>query len=302
MLDLAQYEQTRVISVTKTGRVEDVWDVTLLDCAADDLPHSIITNGVLTHNSGNDASSHSLRFFQALVKQKHLRHVHIYADQPETVEIEDERVRFLPWPHTEAEEDCLHVLHVECRGAKYDSGRPIGEEAHDLSEMIGVAGHLYQAQRAGDIHFSGTMYQTNFGESLPKYFHDGTWRNGKLKVKKVETTPEIQLHNVIIATPEDFKTLPTHRNHLCKVFVKKEVVLRENAFDAYPNVVKINSYRTESELKTLMKNELRIENASFAFDEEEYLRSWLKTQDEDKVVRRRALELYKELRGDTAAT
>lgn len=50
-LDLNQYKKVKVVSVEKTG-VQDVWDVTLLDTEGDDLPHSIVTNGVLTHNSG----------------------------------------------------------------------------------------------------------------------------------------------------------------------------------------------------------------------------------------------------------
>lgn len=52
MIDLAQYEKIKVVKVENTGKRDHVWDVTLLNAEGDDLPHSIITNGILTHNSG----------------------------------------------------------------------------------------------------------------------------------------------------------------------------------------------------------------------------------------------------------
>ena len=61
MIDLNHYEQTRVVSKRKTGERQDVWDVSLEDTDGDTLPHSIITNGILTHNSDPDYLESVLR-------------------------------------------------------------------------------------------------------------------------------------------------------------------------------------------------------------------------------------------------
>lgn len=48
---LKDYELSAVTSVELTGKKEHVFDVSLLGVAQDALPHSIVTNGIVTHNS-----------------------------------------------------------------------------------------------------------------------------------------------------------------------------------------------------------------------------------------------------------
>jgi len=54
-IDLADYEGhyqiVEVVSIKQTGEVEPVFDVSLSGAAADEVPHSILTNGIVTHNS-----------------------------------------------------------------------------------------------------------------------------------------------------------------------------------------------------------------------------------------------------------
>lgn len=54
-IDLADYEGhyqiVEVVSVEETGKIEPVFDVSLSGVAADEIPHSILTNGIVTHNS-----------------------------------------------------------------------------------------------------------------------------------------------------------------------------------------------------------------------------------------------------------
>lgn len=69
-LNLSDYKAVKVKSVEK-GSEKDVWDVTLLNCEDDDLPHSIVTNGVLTHNSGGSDPSYLSNVLRTLgVKEK----------------------------------------------------------------------------------------------------------------------------------------------------------------------------------------------------------------------------------------
>jgi hypothetical protein len=49
-LDLSEYEEEIIISVEVTGEKKSVWDVKLLEDNIP-LPHSIITNGLISHNS-----------------------------------------------------------------------------------------------------------------------------------------------------------------------------------------------------------------------------------------------------------
>lgn len=52
---LRDYELAAVVSVELTGKKEHVFDVSLLGVSKDVLPHSIITNGVVTHNSSGNS-------------------------------------------------------------------------------------------------------------------------------------------------------------------------------------------------------------------------------------------------------
>jgi DNA repair exonuclease SbcCD nuclease subunit len=242
-----------------------------------------------------DGSAHSLRMVQELAGRKHLKNVQVIADGPTDIEIGGETVRFLPWPHTDCSSDALNILHIEISGARYDTGRKV-DGATDLSTFQAVAGHLHQAQRIGKVHYSGTLYQTNFGESLPKYFHDISYRNNKLRVKKVENDPYLKLHTVIIESKKDLKKIPTGMNNLCKVYVKRDVVLPEDAFSQLPNVVKINSFKTIQELKVIIQQELQIEDTEFSFNERSYVKDWLKQKKDIPLdERKRAYKLYRRL-------
>ena len=67
-LNLDNYDQVTVASVRRTGVQEDVWDVSLEGTDDDVLPHSIITNGILTHNSDPHYLENVLRTGGAPVK------------------------------------------------------------------------------------------------------------------------------------------------------------------------------------------------------------------------------------------
>jgi len=61
---LKDYQLAAVTSVESTGKKEHVFDISLLGVAADPLPHAIITNGVVTHNS----TKNSKPYVQSILK------------------------------------------------------------------------------------------------------------------------------------------------------------------------------------------------------------------------------------------
>jgi RecA/RadA recombinase len=58
------YEVSAVVSVEKTGKKEHVFDISLSGVGGDELPHSIITNGVVTHNSTKAAKRYVHEIFK----------------------------------------------------------------------------------------------------------------------------------------------------------------------------------------------------------------------------------------------
>lgn len=61
---LNDYEVAAVTSVELTGKKEHVFDISLIGVARDHLPHSIITNGVVTHNS----TANSIPYLQNILR------------------------------------------------------------------------------------------------------------------------------------------------------------------------------------------------------------------------------------------
>ena len=58
------FEVSAVVSVEKTGKKEHVFDISLTGVGGDELPHSIITNGIVTHNSTKAAKRYVHEIFK----------------------------------------------------------------------------------------------------------------------------------------------------------------------------------------------------------------------------------------------
>lgn len=172
-------------------------------------------------------------------------------------------VKILPWPHFDVEPDCLNILHIETNGSKWEIGKPIVSERETSYNC--VSGHLHTHQVVGpqkNVFYSGTLYQTNFGEKNKKFFHDITWDGETLQCESVPHVPQYELINLIVTTTEDLKRIDPSPKKLYKVFVKSGVDLDASTFDQFSNVVKINSFKTREDLQTLIAEELVLSDAN----------------------------------------
>lgn len=219
----------------------------------------------------------SLELFSALRKAHSLKHCRFIIDSPVDVVIDHEPVHFMPWPSRELNADALNVLHVEVNGAAWDSGRPIkGDDLLSPGDIPCVIGHIHTNQKVGNAHFSGTLYQTNFGEKPEKYFHHGRYEDGRLRLKNVRHYPFLKLHNIVIESNEDAESIPQAAGDLCKVFVRRDVVLDPDFLAKHPSIIRINPFSTTKELKRLMAEEFHLEHQSTDIDHNSYLVEWLK--------------------------
>jgi hypothetical protein len=137
----------------------------------------------------------------------------------EDYEIEGVPVRFLPHPYTKTSSKRLNIGHFEVTGAIRDNGYKIKEGIENSN--LALVGHLHTPHRIGNNYFSGTLYQTNFGESLPKSFHHFKVRDDlKCKILNIRNEPEYILENkksILRKTLRNFRAIQnTCINCSCK--------------------------------------------------------------------------------------
>jgi DNA repair exonuclease SbcCD nuclease subunit len=219
----------------------------------------------------------------------------------------DHPINLLPWPfYKEVEAGATNVIHVEVAGSFMDSGRPFNVGTKISPKCFCVAGHLHTMHKAGkNVHYSGTLYQTYFGEKEGKYWHlvDAEART----VENVKHSPQYVLRNIVIEKPSDIEDLiPSDPNILCKLFVKAGVALHDGVLDKHPNVVKHNTFTTKSELEALVMSDFVIDDHSSAvkFNIEQALSDWMVSEKVDPKLHKAVLRANRELiakRGAIAA-
>lgn len=218
----------------------------------------------------------------------------------------DYPINLLPWPHKTVMEDATNVIHIEVAGSFMDSGRPFDGGVKIPSKYFCVAGHLHTKQKIGkNVHYSGTLYQTYFGEKEGKFWHlvDAEART----VEAIRHSPKYVLRNIVINSPDEIETLiPEDQNILCKLFVKAGVALHDGVLDKHPNVVKHNTFKTKSELEALVMSDFVIDDHSSAvkFDLEQALSDWMVAEKVDPKLHKAVIKANRELiakRGAIAA-
>jgi DNA repair exonuclease SbcCD nuclease subunit len=207
-------------------------------------------------------------------------------------------LRLLPWPSLDTEKEALNVIHEGVAGAVWDGGRPV--ESGKVIKHWTVGGHLHSNQVIGKVHFSGTLYQTSFGERPRKYFHDVRWDQPEDKpvIQSIKCNPGFKLINLKIETIDDLSKIEDNPNFLYKVFVQTDVVLDSNTFDGKTNVVKVNSYKTKTELEELIHEELRMDDEfdiEAAMSVETNLKQWLLKAKADDTLKRAAFKKYRQI-------
>lgn len=231
---------------------------------------------VMTGNHDVESSGHhSLRILQHIASHW-LSHVKVLS-KPKVLRVDGQLLNVLPWPYHETRENACNVLHHEVRGSKWDSGRETGSKLELEPHHFCVAGHLHTAQVVGNVHFSGTLYQTNFAEKEEKYFHHVRYNGKKGTAELIPHKPSITLRNIVIRSAHDLDSVPDDPSVLCKLFVKRGVDLDPGELERRPNVVKFNSFQTKHELEVLINEDIFIADNSAAaeFDYRDMLQDWL---------------------------
>jgi predicted phosphodiesterase len=254
---------------------------------------------ILGNHDKENSEQHSLQLFVEMLRHGMLPHVRVFEKPTTLFRKSGTPLRLLPWPFLDTDPDAINVIHEAVSGSRWDHGRAV-DGAKVVKDWC-VAGHIHTAQTIGRVHFSGTLYQTSFGEKPKKYFHHVTWPDDGLPtVKKIRHVPGFQLENFVVETKADLAKLVADPNHLYKVFVKDTVVLDEDAFTPFPNVVKTNTFKTRLELEQLVIEELRLDDEfdlQGVLSVENTLVGWLDAAKVEDDMKRKVYRKYKSLFG-----
>jgi hypothetical protein len=232
---------------------------------------------------------HSLQIIQAM----NLFNVKIY-EEDTVVTFGDAKVNFMPWPSTafKKRSDLLNVAHVDVQGAKSDSGRLFDSDKLSDTKALSVIGHIHTMQKIRNTYYSGTLYQTNFGESQEKFFHhlvfDGSWEIFNIPVKPIYT-----LHSVEVSSKKDLKSLPASPTDLIKLILLDGCEITAADYGQL-NVVKVRSVKGEKDL-ALARIEDLTSGSEIEISSKEFFVEWLRNQNVDRELKKQAVRLRKQL-------
>jgi hypothetical protein len=229
------------------------------------------------------ATGHSLEVLKLLYTKPNVK----FYTKPKTVEIDGAPVRFLPYPHESFDLKALNVFHKEVSGSKNDAGRVNKSEELTNSKAVTVAGHLHTAHSVRNTHYSGTLYQQNFGESLPKYFHHIEFNsNSDYEIKLVNHEPKYKLFTVVLQTRDDLATIPTGEHNLVKLVIQDGADVSASDYAKFKNIVMIKPFKSKEDLQVILTEDLT-EGQAISFRTEDFFKGWLASLDVEESMRKR---------------
>jgi len=222
--------------------------------------------------------SHSLKLFHRLYETSKFQTVHIHAKPNQRV-LGGVPVTFLPFPadnpsilgDSTISSPSINLAHIERPGAKRDNGYTIkkgGIEEPDTKD-IWVIGHLHTPQKVGRSYYPGTLYQLNFGESLPKGF-----AHIRCKVKEeslafryrwIENEPAFKLLPLVIESKADLNKVSSNPLHLHKLYVRTTIPLPRSLL-RQENIIDVLGYSDETELSHISGFNLGDQSDSLEFE------------------------------------
>lgn len=208
------------------------------------------------------------------------------------IKIDGQKVKVCPWPSTDFDARMLNFGHVEVYKSKTDTGRAMEDEKLSKSKAVVCMGHLHTPHRVRNTYYSGTLYQTNFGEPLPKGFHHIKWNSADdYEIIDVPFVPRYKLHNCVIETEEDVAALPDSKFDLIKLVVKDgaDVTVPERS-----NIVMTKVFKTKSDLVSILTEDLTA-GAELDFKTSDFFTQWLTEQSVPLSLKKRARALRKEI-------
>lgn len=192
--------------------------------------------------------------------------IHVHTKYAKTT-MGDLLVEFLPYPlkASQTKKPSICFGHFGRAGAVGDNGYALrgGEETAEGDNSLYILGHLHTPQKVGQSYFPGTLYQTAFGEPLPKGYAIFTI-NDKYQVKKgwwIEAEPPFKFMNVEINVQEDLDKVDKNLRVFQKLFCHADVVVPSNFMLQHPNVIDVVRFKSEVELTNL--KEAQVEKVEY---------------------------------------
>lgn len=218
----------------------------------------------------DSSEGHSLEII-ASHRLKNLRIITV----DEYLDIDGKKVKVCPWPSTAFDPRVLNLAHTEVYGAKLDSGRKMEGEDLPKSKAVVCMGHLHTNHKIRNTYYSGTLYQTNFGESLPKFFHHVRFTAvDDFEIESVPFDPKYKLFNCVVETEADVKALPTDPHHLVKLVVKDGADLE---IPNRPNIVINKSFKSKNDLAQILTEDL-MNGQELILNSAEFFTDWIAAQ------------------------
>jgi hypothetical protein len=251
--------------------------------ANDDFTFHIILGNHDLYGETPD-TGHSLELLKLLYSKSNVK----WYTKPRTVEIDGAAVRFLPYPHESFDKKALNVFHKEVRGSKNDAGRTMnGDELTDTKAVV-VAGHLHTAHRVRNTYYSGTLYQGNFGESLPKYFHHIEFNSAQdYEIRLIPHDPLYKLHTVVLQNREDLQTIPEGEFNLVKLIIQDGADVSASDYAKFSNIVMIKPFQSKEDLQVILTEDLIVGGKPVSFKPETFFNEWIQSLDVDEQMRKR---------------
>jgi hypothetical protein len=168
---------------------------------------------ILGNHDFDEDGVNSLQPLQVLADFGKFKTVHIHSRSTQ-LEIDGVTCNFLAWPSEKplrADRQPLNFAHFETAGSIGDNGRVLKHGAEVSEKHLFWNGHLHTPHTSGNVHYVGTLYQTSFGERLPKSMthlrakYDSTGKRLVIKETRVPFEPDMQLHNVVVKSKRDLK-------------------------------------------------------------------------------------------------
>lgn len=266
----------------------------------------LIISGNHDVDSIEENPRNALRHLEVMVRCNLLKNVIVALDHP--INLSDEvaadspirGLRLLPFPHQSTDKRRLNLMHVEVAGAVTDNGSRSRTEYTPKRDVC-LVGHLHTHQVVRNAHYPGTLYQTTFGEQPRKFYTRIRWDLNEgvagAVFEHVQFAPSYRLVTEVVNTLKEYKSLckrlqVAEERVLYKVVVNRELVLPDNPFSDFPCVVKTNPFKTESELRAVLSEDIDLaqsEGAVHTIDLNSAVGSWLERNDVPADLQRRAI-------------
>ncbi len=257
---------------------------------------------ILGNHDFAENSNHSLLPFMEMQRAGVFKTIRFH-EKPYVNKIDGVYHNFCPYPFKEPVKNAVNYGHFEVSGSLRDNGMVIAK-AHDVGEKENwIMGHLHTPHTVGRVHYTGTLYQLNFGESMPKSFSilNARLKGGKVKVEieRIRTAPAFRLINLVIDSEKDLKKIEKNPLYKYRLLTNVNFETERDILGEYDNVVKMEGFKSKKELKALVEEsfieitEQKLELPSIVEELEKYLVHEKKAT--PKQVKR-ALEITKEIR------